>query len=168
MKQCWSEVPNRRPTFDKIFEQFKTINKGKQTNIMDSMLRMLENYSSNLEELIQERTEELEAEKQKTDRLLSQMLPLPVAETLIRGASVEPEYFDEVTIYFSDIIGFTTMSALCEPIEIVDLLNDLYTLFDSVIGHHDVYKVGPCLALFFQTEGICDCLLWACVFTFSI
>ncbi|XP_070799780.1 retinal guanylyl cyclase 2-like [Pituophis catenifer annectens] len=141
MKQCWSEVPNRRPTFNKIFEQFKTINKGKRTNIVDSMLRMLENYSSNLEELIRERTEELEVEKQKTDKLLSQMLPLPVAETLIRGASVEPEYFDEVTIYFSDIIGFTTMSALCEPIEIVDLLNDLYTLFDAVIGHHDVYKV---------------------------
>uniref|UniRef100_A0A670ZH70 Guanylate cyclase n=1 Tax=Pseudonaja textilis TaxID=8673 RepID=A0A670ZH70_PSETE len=141
MKQCWSEVPNRRPTFDKIFERFKAINKGKQTNIVDSMLRMLESYSSNLEELIRERTEELEVEKQKTDRLLSQMLPSPVAKTLIRGASVEPEYFDEVTIYFSDIIGFTTMSALCEPIEIVDLLNDLYTLFDAVIGHHDVYKV---------------------------
>ncbi|XP_070607616.1 retinal guanylyl cyclase 2-like [Erythrolamprus reginae] len=141
MKQCWSEAPNRRPTFDKIFEQFKTINKGKRTNIVDSMLRMLENYSNNLEELIRERTEELEMEKQKTDRLLSQMLPLPVAETLIRGASVEPEYFDEVTIYFSDIIGFTIMSALCEPIEIVDLLNDLYTLFDAIIGHHDVYKV---------------------------
>ncbi|KAL7983062.1 hypothetical protein Chor_010404 [Crotalus horridus] len=76
MKQCWSEVPKQRPTFDKVFEQFKTINKGKRTNIMDSMLQMLENYSSNLEELIRERTEELEVEKQKTEQLLSQMLPL--------------------------------------------------------------------------------------------
>ncbi|XP_063160822.1 retinal guanylyl cyclase 2-like [Candoia aspera] len=141
MKQCWSEVPNRRPTFDKVLEQFKTINKGKQMNIIDSILRMLEKYSSNLEELIRERTEELEMEKQKTEKLLSQILPLSVAETLKTGASVEPEYFEEVTIYFSDIIGFTTMSALCEPIEIVDLLNDLYTLFDAIIGHHDVYKV---------------------------
>ncbi|XP_007443714.1 retinal guanylyl cyclase 2, partial [Python bivittatus] len=141
MKQCWSEVPNRRPTFDKVFEQFKTINKGKRMNIIDSMLRMLEKYSSNLEELIRERTEELEMEKQKTEKLLSQILPLSVAETLKTGASVEPEYFEEVTIYFSDIIGFTTMCTLCEPIEIVDLLNDLYTLFDAIIGHHDVYKV---------------------------
>lgn len=39
------------------------------------MLRMLEQYSSNLEDLIRERTEELELEKQKTDRLLTQMLP---------------------------------------------------------------------------------------------
>ena len=39
------------------------------------MLRMLEQYSSNLEELIRERTEELEVEKQRTEKLLSEMLP---------------------------------------------------------------------------------------------
>lgn len=55
--------------------QFKNVNKGKKTNIIDSMLRMLEQYSSNLEELIRERTEELEIEKQKTEKLLTQMLP---------------------------------------------------------------------------------------------
>ncbi|KAG8534992.1 hypothetical protein GDO81_029752, partial [Engystomops pustulosus] len=122
--------------------QFKTINKGKKTNIIDSMLRMLEQYSSNLEDLIRERTEELEVEKQKTEKLLSQMLPPSVAEALKTGATVEPEYFDQVTIYFSDIVGFTTISALSEPIEVVDLLNDLYTLFDAVLGNHDVYKVS--------------------------
>uniref|UniRef100_A0A8D0FHL4 Guanylate cyclase n=1 Tax=Strix occidentalis caurina TaxID=311401 RepID=A0A8D0FHL4_STROC len=141
MKQCWGETPERRPTFEEVFHKFKTINKGKKTNIIDSMLRMLEQYSSNLEDLIRERTEELEIEKQKTEKLLSQMLPPSVAEALKTGGTVEPEYFDQVTIYFSDIVGFTTISALSEPIEVVDLLNDLYTLFDAVLGNHDVYKV---------------------------
>ncbi|XP_072542868.1 retinal guanylyl cyclase 2 [Salminus brasiliensis] len=141
MKQCWNEQPERRPTFEEIFSQFKNINKGKKTNIIDSMLRMLEQYSSNLEELIRERTEELEVEKQKTEKLLTQMLPPSVAEALKLGSTVEPEYFDSVTIYFSDIVGFTTISANSEPIEVVDLLNDLYTLFDAIIGNHDVYKV---------------------------
>uniref|UniRef100_A0AAQ5YA42 Guanylate cyclase n=1 Tax=Amphiprion ocellaris TaxID=80972 RepID=A0AAQ5YA42_AMPOC len=141
MKQCWSELPDRRPDFDEIFDRFKMINKGKKTNIIDSMLRMLEQYSSNLEDLIRERTEELEVEKQRTEKLLSEMLPPSVAEALKTGATVEPEYFDQVTIYFSDIVGFTTISSLSDPIEVVDLLNDLYSLFDAVLSNHDVYKV---------------------------
>ncbi|XP_077748865.1 retinal guanylyl cyclase 1 [Canis aureus] len=141
MKQCWAEHPDLRPSLGHIFDQFKSINKGRKTNIIDSMLRMLEQYSSNLEDLIRERTEELELEKQKTDRLLTQMLPPSVAEALKMGTPVEPEYFEEVTLYFSDIVGFTTISAMSEPIEVVDLLNDLYTLFDAIIGSHDVYKV---------------------------
>ncbi|XP_029944247.1 retinal guanylyl cyclase 2 [Salarias fasciatus] len=141
MKQCWNEQPDKRPSFDEIFDQFKNINKGKKTNIIDSMLRMLEQYSSNLEELIRERTEELEIEKQKTEKLLTQMLPPSVAEALMVGGVVEPEHFDQVSLYFSDIVGFTTISANSEPIEVVDLLNDLYTLFDAIIGNHDVYKV---------------------------
>ncbi|XP_015418011.1 PREDICTED: retinal guanylyl cyclase 1, partial [Myotis davidii] len=141
MTQCWAEQPDHRPSMDRTFSLFKSINKGRKTNIIDSMLRMLEQYSSNLEDLIRERTEELELEKQKTERLLTQMLPPSVAEALKMGTPVEPEYFEEVTLYFSDIVGFTTISAMSEPIEVVDLLNDLYTLFDAIIGSHDVYKV---------------------------
>lgn len=48
-----------------------------------------------------------------------------VTEALKMGAAVEPEYFDQVTIYFSDILGFTTVAALSEPIEMAGLLSDL-------------------------------------------
>ncbi|XP_072517568.1 retinal guanylyl cyclase 2-like [Salminus brasiliensis] len=154
IKQCWNEQADRRPSFDETFEQFRNINKGKKTNIIDSMLRMLEQYSSNLEELIRERTEELEIEKQKTEKLLTQMLPPSVAEALKVGCTVEPEYFDNVTLYFSDIVGFTTISANSEPIEVVDLLNDLYTLFDAIIGNHDVYKVETIGDAYMVASGV--------------
>ncbi|XP_061753631.1 retinal guanylyl cyclase 1 [Nerophis ophidion] len=154
MKQAWSEEPEKRPTFQDILKQFKSITKGKKTNIIDSMLRMLEQYSSNLEDLIRERTEELEVERQKTDALVAQMLPKSVAQALKTGKPVKPEHFSEVTLYFSDIVGFTTISALSEPIEVVDLLNDLYTLFDAIIGLHDVYKVETIGDAYMVASGV--------------
>lgn len=60
---------------------------------------------------------------------------------MISGGAVAAETYDEVTVYFSDIVGFTKMSAESTPMEVVDLLNDLYSCFDSIIENFDVYKV---------------------------
>lgn len=102
---------------------------------------MMEKYTNNLEALVDERTDQLMIEKKKTEALLYEMLPRPVAEQLKRGHKVEAENYDCVTIYFSDIVGFTAMSAESTPLQIVDFLNDLYTCFDSTVENFDVYKV---------------------------
>lgn len=65
-----------------------------------------------------------------------------VAEKLKLGLPVDPEDFSEVTTYFLDIVGFTTISAYSTPFEVVDLLNDLYTCFDATINDYNVYKVS--------------------------
>ncbi|XP_049922835.1 retinal guanylyl cyclase 2-like isoform X2 [Epinephelus moara] len=154
MNECWNEDPIKRPSFDDIFKQFRGINRGKRANIIDSMLRMLEQYSSNLEDLIRERTDELEVERNKTEKLVGQLLPKSVAQALKKGKPVQPEHYSDCTLYFSDIVGFTTISALSEPIEVVDLLNDLYTMFDAIIATHDVYKVETIGDAYMVASGI--------------
>uniref|UniRef100_A0A667ZXS4 Guanylate cyclase n=1 Tax=Myripristis murdjan TaxID=586833 RepID=A0A667ZXS4_9TELE len=154
MAECWSEDPSKRPSFDEIFKQFRGINRGKRANIIDSMLRMLEQYSSNLEDLIRERTDELEVERNKTEKLIGQLLPKSVAQALKKGKPVRPEHYSDSTLYFSDIVGFTTISALSEPIEVVDLLNDLYTMFDAIIATHDVYKVETIGDAYMVASGV--------------
>ncbi|ODM95682.1 Guanylate cyclase 32E [Orchesella cincta] len=141
MTECWDELPEGRPSFRIIRERLKPLKEGMTPNIMDHMMLMMEKYANNLEDLVNERTGMLVQEKKKTEDLLHRMLPPPVAERLTLGEGIEPESFDSVTIYFSDIVGFTQMSSESTPLEVVNFLNDLYTLFDSIIQGYDVYKV---------------------------
>lgn len=61
--------------FGSICERFKQLNHGRKVNFVDTMFQMLEKYSNNLEELIRERTEQLDVERKKTEQLLNRMLP---------------------------------------------------------------------------------------------
>ncbi|XP_053624893.1 receptor-type guanylate cyclase Gyc76C-like isoform X2 [Plodia interpunctella] len=141
MRDCWADDPALRPDFPAIRTRLKKMKSGKSRNIMDQMMDMMEKYANNLEEIVTERTRLLIEEKQKTEDLLHRMLPKSVAHRLTTGEGVEPESFDSVTIYFSDIVGFTAMSAESTPLQVVNFLNDLYTVFDRVIRGYDVYKV---------------------------
>ncbi|XP_022793921.1 atrial natriuretic peptide receptor 1-like isoform X2 [Stylophora pistillata] len=141
MQTCWDNDPLMRPAFSEIKSKLKSLTRGKNANIVDNMIRMMENYTDQLENLVDERTMQLAEEKAKTDELLYKMLPKPIAEDLKLGRSVTAESFSSVTIYFSDIVGFTSMAAQCTPLQVVHFLNDLYTCFDNVIDSHDVYKV---------------------------
>lgn len=64
-----------------------------------------------------------------------------MAAALTRGEHVDPEAYESVTIFFSDIVGFTSIAAAGSPMDVVSLLNALYTFFDSVLERFDVYKV---------------------------
>ncbi|XP_075217883.1 guanylate cyclase 32E [Lycorma delicatula] len=141
LKECWQENPEERPDIKTIRTKLRPMRKGMKPNIFDNMIAMMEKYANNLEALVDERTDQLVEEKKKTEALLYEMLPRYVAEQLKRGNKVEAESFDCVTIYFSDIVGFTAMSAESTPLQVVDFLNDLYTCFDSTIENYDVYKV---------------------------
>ncbi|TSY13809.1 Guanylate cyclase soluble subunit beta-2 [Bagarius yarrelli] len=83
----------------------------------------------------------LEIEKKKTETLLYAMLPRHVANQLKEGKKVEAGDFKVCTILFSDVVTFTNICAACEPIQIVNMLNAMYSRFDRLTNVHDVYKV---------------------------
>ncbi|XP_067169495.1 atrial natriuretic peptide receptor 1 isoform X1 [Apteryx mantelli] len=141
MQHCWAEDALERPDFGQIKVQIRKFNRESSSNILDNLLSRMEQYANNLEELVEERTQAYLEEKRKAEALLYQILPHSVAEQLKRGETVQAEAFESVTIYFSDIVGFTALSAESTPMQVVTLLNDLYTCFDAIIDNFDVYKV---------------------------
>uniref|UniRef100_A0A8B9K0X0 Guanylate cyclase n=1 Tax=Astyanax mexicanus TaxID=7994 RepID=A0A8B9K0X0_ASTMX len=144
IRNCWDEDPERRPDFKKIESTLgKIVSLHNQANesYMGNLIRRLQMYSRNLEHLVEERTALYKAERDRADNLNFMLLPGPVVRSLKETGRVQPELFEEVTIYFSDIVGFTTLCHYSTPMEVVDMLNDIYKHFDSILDHHDVYKV---------------------------
>uniref|UniRef100_A0A8D1SGK1 Guanylate cyclase n=1 Tax=Sus scrofa TaxID=9823 RepID=A0A8D1SGK1_PIG len=145
VKNCWEEDPEKRPDFKKIENTlakiFGLFHDQKNESYMDTLIRRLQLYSRNLEHLVEERTQLYKAERDRADRLNFMLLPRLVVKSLKEKGIVEPELYEEVTIYFSDIVGFTTICKYSTPMEVVDMLNDIYKSFDHILDHHDVYKV---------------------------
>ncbi|XP_030195984.1 heat-stable enterotoxin receptor [Gadus morhua] len=145
IKTCWEEDPEKRPDFKKVEncfgKIFSNLHSKDNESYMDNLIRRLQMYSKNLELLVEERTALYKAERDRADYLNYMLLPGPVVKSLKETGVVEPELYDEVTVYFSDVVGFTTLCQYSTPMEVVDMLSDIYRGFDSVLDHHDVYKV---------------------------
>jgi hypothetical protein len=73
--------------------------------------------------------------------LISKMLPRKVCVHVRQGKPVPPEFFSNVSIFFSDVVGFTNISAAVEPLQVIRLLNTLFTVMDYVTSLFPLYKV---------------------------
>ncbi len=74
-------------------------------------------------------------------RLLLNVLPAPIAEKLKRQSGIIADRFDDVSVLFADIAGFTPMSAKLSPGELVGLLNRVFSLFDRLVEEHGLEKI---------------------------
>ncbi|CAH1266944.1 GUCY1B3 [Branchiostoma lanceolatum] len=80
--------------------------------------------------------------RKHSDELLYQMIPRTVADRLRRGMDVNDtvEAFPEVTVMFSYLVGFMEISAKVPAVQLVETINDFFTLFDTISLRHDVFK----------------------------
>lgn len=85
--------------------------------------------------------QQLEAEQKKSEKLLLNVLPQPIAERLKDQAGIIADSFEEVTVLFADIAGFTQLSASISPTVLVELLNEIFSQFDGLAVINGLEKI---------------------------
>merc|ERR1712172_3106 len=106
-------------------------------------MKMLLDAAEKKAALLESQQKKLGEIMKKSDDLISQMLPKKVADDLAKGKSNEEvcEAYEMVTMLFSDIVTFTVICSHLKPLQVVQLLNNMYTLFDFLCDQNAVYKV---------------------------
>lgn len=90
---------------------------------------------------LQQANTELTQEQEKSERLLLNILPKPIAHRLKQGDENIAEGFADVTVLFADLVGFTQLSARVSPTELVALLNHIFSEFDRLSDLHGLEKI---------------------------
>jgi adenylate cyclase len=80
-------------------------------------------------------------EQAKSERLLLNVLPSPVAARLKRDGGVIADAFEDVTVLFADIVGFTPMSERLAASDVVTVLDKVFTRWDALAARHGVEKI---------------------------
>jgi adenylate cyclase len=85
--------------------------------------------------------QELEVQKQLSERLLHNVLPAPIAERLKQSSSILVDTFPDVTVLFADIVGFTELATHLSPFALVTLLNQIFSQFDELAEKYGLEKI---------------------------
>jgi adenylate cyclase len=112
------------------------------------VMAKLHRTSKELEHRVLERTADLQEanqllglEREKSDRLLLNILPQVIADQLKQGHTTIADWFGEVTILFADIVGFTQLSTRISPTDLVNLLNEIFSAFDRLTEKYGLEKI---------------------------
>jgi class 3 adenylate cyclase/CheY-like chemotaxis protein len=106
--------------------------------------RELEVLNGRLEGVLADLAEQhtlLQHEQAKSEALLLNILPPPIAERLKHAPGIIAEHFEAVTVLFADIVGFTELAAGVAPEALVSLLNEIFSCFDQLAERHGLEKI---------------------------
>lgn len=94
-----------------------------------------------LNEALQERNEEIRRQKEKSEQLLLNILPSKIVDELQQSGRTRPETFCDVTVFFSDFVGFTQQSEVLSPEHLIGELNEIFTAFDEIVEQHGCERI---------------------------
>ena len=97
---------------------------------------------------------DLQAERKKSDSLMEKILPKNIADEIKKNGKVEPKYFDEVSIMFCDLVGFTKLTETLPPKTLVELLDQIFCKFDSIASKYNIEKIKTIGDAYMCVSGI--------------
>ena len=117
---------------------------GDFSEAFNKMTQQLKDAFEKIEQQNKELTkanEIISQEKEKSEKLLLNILPLSVMDDLKKYGKSEPQIFENVSVYFSDIVGFTKQSSSIEPILLIAELNKMFTVFDDIMTENHCERI---------------------------
>lgn len=123
-------------------------------NGLNAATMAIQDHQQNLESRIVERTQELRAERDKSESLLLNILPASVAEELKEYGAAQPVHFDSVTVLFTDFVGFTKIAERLTPTELVGELDKCFSYFDNVAQKYGLEKLKTIGDAYMAAGGI--------------
>lgn len=93
-------------------------------------------------------------EQETSERLLLNILPREVADTLKKRGNPIARDYSEATLLFSDICGFTPLSSSMPPLKLLDLLNEVFSAFDEIVYRHGGEKIKTIGDCYMVTVGV--------------
>ena len=97
---------------------------------------------------------ELQQERAKSDHLLENILPGPIAERMKRGETKIVDQFEAAGVLFADIVGFTKFSTSIEPEQVVSKLDTIFSEFDHIIDRNGLEKIKTIGDAYMAVTGI--------------
>jgi class 3 adenylate cyclase len=143
--------------FEKLLLEYQKLLKltAKITSLGDSAHSKMER----MQEELQSTLDLLQIEQQKSESLLHNILPVPIARRMQNAEHSIADRFESVTVLFADIAGFTNMASRSSPDEIVRLLDTIFSGFDSLLSQYGVEKIktiGDCYMAVAGMPEKCD------------
>ena len=96
----------------------------------------------------------LAIERDRSDRLLTNILPVPIAERLKQSHDLIADDFAETTVLFADIVGFTRYAETVSPKQLISLLNSVFTKFDDLSQKHRAEKIKTIGDAYMAVAGV--------------